>query len=310
MSNGRVINLSQSVNYTFIQLTLVSILWGGTFIAGRYIQPEISPLLSATIRFILASAALILVLSCKNIGWKKVSLKQFMQVAILGLSGVFVYQVLFFYGLQIIPASRAALLVAINPAMIALISFLIWREKISISKSIGIILCVFGAFILLSDKTSGIEGFMTNTGDLAILGCVVSWGIYTVAGKHVIRQIGALHTVAYAVLFGTFLLIICTVFSGEAVLNDLSKLNMTDLLSLSYLGILGSAVAYVWYYQGVNKIGAANAGAFIALNPLTAVIAGGILLDEKVSAMVLFGGGLIIMGILIANKRTKTQSEL
>ncbi|MEY0576556.1 DMT family transporter [Providencia manganoxydans] len=166
MSNGRVINLSQSVNYTFIQLTLVSILWGGTFIAGRYIQPEISPLLSATIRFILASAALILVLSCKNIGWKKVSLKQFMQVAILGLSGVFVYQVLFFYGLQIIPASRAALLVAINPAMIALISFLIWREKISISKSIGIILCVFGAFILLSDKTSGIEGFMTNTGDL------------------------------------------------------------------------------------------------------------------------------------------------
>lgn len=307
MSNSRVIHASQSVNYTFIQLTLVSILWGGTFIAGRYIQSEIPPLLSATLRFILASAALILVLSCSKIGWIKVSLKQFMQIAVLGLSGIFVYQILFFYGLQVIPASRAALLVAINPAMIALISFLIWHEKISISKGIGIILCVIGALILLSDKTSNIEGFMTNKGDLAILGCVVSWGIYTVAGKQVIRKIGALHTVAYAVLFGTLLLIICTAFSSGLALENISKLNMTDLASLSYLGILGSAVAYVWYYQGVDKIGAANAGAFIALNPLTAVIAGSLLLDEKVSAIVLFGGSLIIVGILIANKSAKTQ---
>lgn len=308
MANSRVMRSTLSVNYTFIQLTLVSVLWGGTFIAGRYIQSEIPPLLSATIRFILASAALVFVLSCSKIGWKRVSFKQFMQIAILGLSGVFVYQLLFFYGLQIIPASRAALLVAINPAMIALISFLIWREKISISKSIGIILCVLGAFILLSDKTSSIEGFMTNKGDMAILGCVISWGIYTVAGKHVIRQIGALHTVTYAILFGTLLLIICMVFSDGLTRVNISKLNMADLVSLSYLGILGSAVAYVWYYQGVDKIGAANAGAFIALNPLTAVIAGSLLLDEKISAMVLFGGGLIIVGILIANKRIKTLS--
>jgi len=68
-----------------------------------------------------------------------------------------------------------------------------------------------------------------------------------------------------------------------------------DLVSLSYLGILGSAIAYVWYYQGVSQLGAAGAGSFIALNPLSAVIIGTIFLNEKMSSMIILGVGCLFI---------------
>ncbi len=306
MNNVKALVPRLTVNTMFIQMVFVSVIWGGTFIAGRILQPEIPPLLSATVRFIFAGISLALLLTFTRVGWKKVTLYQFLQIMVLGVSGVFIYQILFFYGLQIIPASRAALLVAINPAMIALISFILWREKVSLIKGIGIVFCVVGAFILLSDKATEVEGFLTNKGDLAILGCVISWGIYTVAGKNVIRQVGALYTVTYAILFGTFLLVIVSIFTKTLTLDNLTLFSFSDLASLAYLGILGSAVAYVWYYQGVDQLGAASAGSFIALNPLTAVIIGILFLDEHTSIVVLAGGVMIILGILITNRKNKS----
>ena len=221
------------------------------------------------------------------------------------MSGIFIYQILFFYGLQIIPASRAALLVAINPAMIAFISFILWWEKISYLKGLGIIFCVIGAFILLSNNTTKVDNFLFNKGDLAILGCVISWGIYTVAGKNVIREVGALHTVTYAILLGTILLFVVSCLTETLTVKNLTLLSFLDLSSLAYLGILGSAVAYVWYYQGVDVLGAASAGSFIALNPLTAVIIGTVFLDEKINMVASIGGVMIIAGILITNKKAK-----
>ncbi|EMT6574357.1 DMT family transporter [Providencia rettgeri] len=301
MSNITVMKRRPS-NFIFFQMVFVSVTWGGTFIAGRVIQPEIPPLLSATVRFLFASISLVLVIILGRLGWKQINKRQLWQIMLLGASGVFIYQILFFYGLQIIPASRAALLVAINPAMIAFISFLLWQEKVSLKKGVGITLCVVGAIILLSEKTPSSDIFMVSKGDLAILGCVISWGIYTVAGKNVIKEIGALHTVTYAVLFGTLLLIV-TSLCLDITLDTVSLFSLKDLVSLGYLGILGSAIAYVWYYQGVSQLGAAGAGAFIALNPLSAVIVGTLFLNEQISTVIFIGGILIVLGILIANKR-------
>ncbi|MBP6121354.1 MULTISPECIES: DMT family transporter [Providencia] len=305
MNNVKIMTHRLTINTMFIQMVLVSVIWGGTFIAGRILQPEIPPLLSATVRFIFAAISLVLLLTVTRLGWKKVTLNQFLQIMVLGVSGVFIYQVLFFYGLQIIPASRAALLVAINPAMIALIAFLLWREKITLTKGVGIAFCVIGAVVLLSNKAAEADGFLTNKGDLAILGCVISWGIYTVAGKRVIREIGALHTVTYAILLGTFLLVVASLFTQTLTLDNFALFSFYDLLSLAYLGILGSAIAYVWYYQGVDQLGAASAGSFIALNPLTAVLIGSLFLDENINTIVFAGGAMVILGILITNRKNK-----
>lgn len=295
--------------FVYIQLCIVAILWGGTFVAGRFIQSDMPSLLSATLRFSLGSITFIVLLGLPNIGWKRITINQFWPILLLGFAGVFLYHLFFFYGLQLIPASRAALIVSLNPAMIAFLSFLIWRERITLKKSYGIALSVIGAMIVLLSNTNMQDRSSSIIGDLAIFGCVVTWGIYTVAGKNTIKSIGALHTVAYSIFIGTILLLISSIISPTVTWNHFELLTQTDIVSLLYLGILGSALAYVWYYQGIDQIGAANAGTFIALNPLTAVIAGYLLLNETISPSIILGGIFIITGIILTNRPSKLSTQ-
>lgn len=295
--------------FVYMQLCIVAILWGGTFVAGRFIQNDMPSLLSATLRFSLGSIAFIVLLGLPNIGWKRITIKQFWPILLLGFAGVFLYHLFFFYGLQLIPASRAALIVSLNPAMIAFLSFLIWRERITLKKSYGIALSIIGAMIVLLSHTNMQDRSSSIIGDLAIFGCVVTWGIYTVAGKNTIKSIGALHTVAYSIFIGTILLLISSIISPTVTWSHFELLTQTDIVSLLYLGILGSALAYVWYYQGIDQIGAANAGTFIALNPLTAVIAGYLLLNETISPSIILGGIFIITGIILTNRPSKLSTQ-
>ena len=77
---------------------------------------------------------------------------------------------------------------------------------------------------------------------------------------------------------------------------------MTQWLSLVYLGVLGSALAYIGYYDGIRKIGATRSGVFIALSPLTAVLLGALLLGEHLTLAMYLGGALILAGIYLCNK--------
>jgi drug/metabolite transporter (DMT)-like permease len=88
----------------------------------------------------------------------------------------------------------------------------------------------------------------------------------------------------------------------EVSVAAITQLGAQQWLSLLYLGVLGSALAYIGYYDGIRKIGATRSGVFIALNPLTAVILGALLLDEPLTLAMCLGGGLILAGIFLCNK--------
>ncbi len=146
-------------------------------------------------------------------------------------------------------------------------------------------------------------------GDISILGCVISWVIYSVFCKKTVNEIGALHTVAYSVLAGAIMLTVTVLVTGEMNQTALSLLSFSDLISLIYLGVVGSAIAYILYYDGIDKIGATRAGVFIALNPLTAVLGGMLFLGEKLTTTIFMGAVFIIAGIFIANKRGRDKNN-
>ena len=106
---------------TYCKLAIVTMIWGGTFVAGRFLADQLNPLLAASLRFILASLALLLFMVCARIRLTRPNLRQLAQLALLGFFGIFFYNLCFFYGLQYINASRASLIVALNPAVKVLI---------------------------------------------------------------------------------------------------------------------------------------------------------------------------------------------
>ncbi|CAK9890804.1 MULTISPECIES: DMT family transporter [Pseudomonas] len=287
---------------TYLKLALVSMLWGGTFVAGRALASGIDPLLLGSLRFALASGVLMMILLVSKKGFVRVNRIQAMQIAGLGFSGIYAYTLFFFHGLQYTNASRASLIVATNPAVMAIVAYLCFRQRLGRAQLLGIVLCLLGAGWVVLARAPGAIGQGNWIGDGLIFGCVLSWVIFSVFCVSLVKQIGALHTVTYAVFAGAAMLSLHALLNGSLSMRALRLLSARDLTSLVYLGALGSALAYVLYYDAIARIGATRAGSFIALNPMTAVVAGAVLLGEQISGAMMIGGTLVILGILLVNR--------
>ena len=292
----------------YIRLALVAIAWGGTFIAGRSLA-AVAPMFSACLRFVLASAALSAFLLVSGKGFRRVNARQALVVSLLGFCGIFSYSFFFFSGLQHISASRAALIVALNPAVMTLIAYVFYREQVTALKVLGIVLCFCGVALVVGGgdpqgATGGPGGWHIWLGEALIGGCVLSWSAYSVFCKTVVRQLGPLHTVTYSIYAGTLMLLLYAAATGVLDMDAVRRFSMAEAASLLYLGVVGSAVAYIWYYDGIQQIGVARAGVFIALNPLAAVLFGAALLGEQIPLITLLGGVLIISGIVAENRHS------
>src|SRR5471032_1308606 len=129
----------------YLKLAAVTMIWGGTFVAGRFLAGSLSPLFAASLRFLLASIALLLFVWLAQVPLLRPSLRQWLQLALLGFFGIFFYNLCFFYGLHYINASRASLIVVLNPAVIGLASWLLFKERLGTARWLGIALCLVGA---------------------------------------------------------------------------------------------------------------------------------------------------------------------
>jgi drug/metabolite transporter (DMT)-like permease len=289
---------------TYLKLAAVTMIWGGTFVAGRYLAAGLDPLLAATVRFVLASLALLGFLGVARIRLVRPTIAQWVQLSVLGFFGIFFYNLCFFYGLHYINASRASLIVALNPAVIGLASWLLFKERLGPLKLLGIALCLGGAgLVIVSRNPQLLQGAADAwIGDLLIFGCVVGWGVYSLFSRGLNQHLGPLQTVTWSILLGTLMLTITTLATGRLTVAALSAIDLPQLTSLLYLGVLGSALAYIGYYDGLRRIGATRAGVFIALNPLTAVICGALLLGEQLTTPMLMGAAVILLGIYLCNK--------
>ncbi|MDT3309851.1 EamA family transporter [Pseudomonas sp. rhizo66] len=304
MHNVEPLHTTTSDIPVYLTLAAVTMIWGGTFVAGRFLAGSLSPIFAASLRFLLASTALLGFLWLARIPLARPTPKQWLQLALLGFFGIFFYNLCFFYGLQYINASRASLIVALNPAVIGLASWWLFKERLGRVKTAGIAICIVGAALVIVSRNPQLLAATPDAwiGDLLILGCVLSWGVYSLFSRELNQTLGPVQTVMFSILIGTVMLWILAAVRGELSWQVLNDLGLAQWLSLIYLGVLGSALAYIGYYEGIRKIGATRSGVFIALNPLTAVILGALLLGEQLTPAIYVGGGLVLSGICLCNK--------
>ncbi|WP_434707213.1 EamA family transporter [Pseudomonas sp. R1-1] len=295
----------------YLALAGVTMIWGGTFVAGRFLGSSLNPVFAASLRFLLASLALLGFLWLTRIALVRPTARQWLRLALLGFFGIFFYNLCFFYGLQYINASRASLIVALNPAVIGLASWWLFKERLGSMKTAGIVICIVGAALVIVSRNPQLLAATPDAwmGDLLILGCVLGWGVYSLFSRELNQSLGPVQTVTYSILIGTLMLCLLAAARGELSWTALNDLGAPQWLSLAYLGVLGSALAYIGYYHGIRKIGATRSGVFIALNPLTAVIFGALLLGEQLTPTMCVGGALILGGIYLCNKPLATDAK-
>lgn len=288
---------------TYFKLALTAVFWGGTFIAGRMLALEVPPFSAAFLRFVWASLFLSGYLLVRRAAPPfSLSLSQWAGFLVLGATGIFSYNAFFFSGLKHIPASRASLIIASNPAMIALFSSLIYKERLGMVRLGGIVLSVLGAVIVISKgNPAAVWNGTLGVGDALILGCVASWVAYSLVGKKMMKTVSPEAAVAYSCLLGTLLLSVPA--SAEGVWKHLFEYKLSVWANLFYLGFFGSFLGFRWYYEGIRAIGPARAGVFINLVPLSAVLMGAWFLGERIEASLIVGAFLICLGVGLTNRR-------
>ena len=291
----------------YLKLLGMAVFWGGTFIAGKLAAQHVGPFSAAFLRFAIASVFLLLAAWRIEGRLPAVRPRQILPIFLLGLTGVLAYNVFFFKGLKLIEAGRAAIIIANNPIGIALFSALIFRERLTPPRLVGILVSISGAVLVITRGSwSALGSGSVGWGELFILGCVASWVTFSLLGKALLTEMSPLASVLYASLSGA----LCLALPAwqEGLPGVWPAFTLIDWLALFYLGFFGTVLGFVWYYQGIQRIGAMKAGVFINFVPISAILFGYVILDEPLTLSLLAGTILVLSGVYLANRPAPTRS--
>lgn len=290
-----------NLTWTYTKLALTGVIWGGTFIAGRIVAAEAAPFSAAFLRFVIASVVLVGVLYRSAGGFPKLPGRQWLPVLLLGLSGVFFYNYFFFAGLETITAGRASLIIATNPVVIAMLAAALFRESLHPLKLAGLFLSMSGAVVVITrgDPAAMFHGGV-GLGEFYIFGCVASWVAYSLIGKIAMRDLSPLAAVTYSCLVG--MLCLAPPAFAEGLAGAFTAYGAATWLGLLYLGLFGSAIGFIWYYQGIRVIGPSRAGVFINIVPVSALVLAFLILAEPVDGSLIIGALLVGAGVTCTNR--------
>ncbi|MDV8154453.1 DMT family transporter [Acinetobacter bereziniae] len=285
----------------YLKLTCVAMLWGGTFIAGRVIAFEMPAQIAALMRFIVASILLMIILIKVEGSFKTINLKQHFLTACMGLTGVFAYNIFFFGALSHMQAGRTALFVSLSPILTIIAARIFFKEELSKFNYFGVVLAFFGTLLIVT-KGHLFSQLNTSfgTGELMMSCAVLSWVAYTLLCKK-IAGLSPLIITTYSTLWGLFFLSMS--FIPYLRQWQSFTFHASIYLSVLYLGALGTVLAFVWYAQGIAKIGTSRTIIFNNLVPLFAVLLAFLLLNEPITVVMLVGGAMSFIGVLMTNKK-------
>lgn len=299
----------QAGSITYLKLIGTMFMWGGTWIAGRVVAQELTaPLAVPAIRFLLAGLALAgVALATEGRIPRPETGSEWGIVTGLAMTGIFLYALCFFYGLKHITAGRGALVVALNPVLVALGAWFFGRERMNPLKLAGIAIATAGCLTVIGNGNPlALLHGETGIGEWLILGCALCWTAYTFIGRQATKTLSPLAATLWASLLGAGLIGLAALFQGG---TEMAAWSWRVWTSVFFLAIGGTALAFTWFADGVRRIGAAKASVFVNLVPVFAVLQAAVLLDERLGLAVLGGGLLVIAGVWLTTLQITTRER-
>ncbi len=234
--------------------------------------------------------------------WRRVERKDWINFIIIGLFGFFVFQFCFPFGVKKTSASIASLIMATLPINVIIINLLSKSEKINLKSVIGILLSIIGISIIVIGTSGGIslEGTQTS-GVILLIAAEMGFALYTVKAKELIHKY-SLYQVMFIVIMFSFIPFL--ILSA----NQISSVKLSDISALAWLGvaftgILGTCIGNILWYKGIQNLGSTKTSIYANLPPVFGISAGFLFLNEILSILQIFGGLVIMAGVILANRK-------
>ena len=291
--------------WTHLGLLGMAALWGASWPWGQVVAQAMPPLAAASLRFILASCVLLLWLARTGRlrGLLALSPQQWLGMAIASSVGVLGYSMFFMLALKTVPASRATMVVALNPVLTMLFASILFREAVNGMMVTGVILAVTGALTALTNGSLlALHPSQSSIGEILLLGCALCWVTYTLIGRRVLTSLDSLTTTTVTAVIGALLLLLASlVLEGPQAWLDLVAAPAPAWFCLFALALGATALAYAWYLNGVKVLGAGPAAAYISLVPLFGILCSNLWLGQPMTVPLISGGAIALIGMLMMN---------
>ncbi len=296
--------MSKQKIFPYIEVLFAVIVWGASFIATKIGVKEVTPITVVWLRFGMG----VLILGIAVAIRKEFALpakNEWGYFALLGFLGITWHQWLQSTGLQTSQASTTAWIVATTPIFMALLGWLILKEKLTWIQSGGIALAALGVLLVVSngELKNVFSGNFGAPGDYLIMLSAPNWAIFSALSRRGLQKHPAARMMFYVMGFGW--LFSSLLFFGGGNWGEIAKLGRDGWVGVVFLGVFCSGLAYIAWYDALQAIAASQVGAFLYLEPLVAVIVAAAILAEPITWISLLGGAVILTGVWLVNRPRK-----
>jgi drug/metabolite transporter (DMT)-like permease len=284
--------------------------WGSTYLAIAIAVETFPPFIMAAVRFGLAGIILLtwsMARDRRSFQWP--TRREWRDSAIVGALLLGGGMGLVAWGEQTIPSGIAALIIATMPVWIAVLGGIFLGERLPRLAVAGILIGFAGVAILVGPSALGGAGAMDPAGIAAILLSPIAWATGSLFASHrasLPRK--PLVATGAQMVTGGVVLAVMGLLSGEWQTFDPAAISRDSFLAFVYLTIAGSLVAYTTYswLLGVAPLPLVSTYAYV--NPIVAVILGGLILQEPIDARTVVAGAVIVVAVaLIVTARGRLQ---
>lgn len=301
-------NLLPSSLVGHAQVALAMAIVGSSIAVGKIISAEMPVFLASFLRFAVAS---LFILPLNHVMAGRLQLPTRRESMLLGMQalfGVFLFSVCLIMGLKRTSAVNAGVILGMLPAVTALLSVLILRERLNLRYLIGIGFSVFGA-VLLESRSGQLSGLDAGViGMLLILGAVACEALFGVIGKLSGVTLPAITITTWITLIGVALFAPFAAF--EAWHFDFGAVSLKTWLLLLYYAVVVTVIGFSLFYLGLSKVSAAAAGVHMAWAPLSAMLIAVVFLGEPFGLPDLLSAASVLAAVIIISLPEKRHEVL
>jgi drug/metabolite transporter (DMT)-like permease len=285
-----------------ILLLAAVVMWGWTFVGTKILVAELAPVDIFAARLAIGVPFLGILLLARGVRphFGRADVTRLL----LGGGVLTVHFLIQAVALTTTSASNSGWIIAVTPLVLAVVSYLVLRERLGWTAIAGIVVALLGVLLLVSRGRVRDLGALQTTGDWLMLLSTLTWAIFTAVTRDVARRHNPL-AVTFAVMLAAAA-VTAVLWWAAGNLEDLTTMSSRSLVALLYLGIAGLALGN-WFWQfGIASVGAARAGLYLYLEPLATVALAAPLLGEPFGLFTALGGGLILGGVYLGQRGRST----
>lgn len=283
----------------YLDLTAAMVIVGSSVVVGKVITNGFPLFLASGLRFGVASLILIAVASYREGGFRDIEAKDWMTLILMALSGQFVFTLFVLWGLRLTNAVDAGIIMSTTPAAMAVMSYLILRERPLFVHGCGVCLSILG-IIAVNDLLVPVEASHSVNrwlGNGLVCAAVVGEAVFLLLRKRVPPSVSNMTMTAALCLIGFIMSLPLAVY--EALSFDFSGVTALQWGSILYFGIVFTVVAYLLWFRGVAQVSGNTAGIFTALMPVSALVLSCIFLNESLKWSQALGCLLVVSAIAL-----------